>query len=203
MSCRVRTRELTEPAREPVTLEEARLWARVDPDDTTQDAMLLLCIKAARRQAENITGRTFVERTFETSYDYFPSHVIEIPRVPLQSISYITYLDVDGLWQTLAGSPEEFLVDTNREPGLIMPLFAEVWPTTYGQRTEEVKIGYTAGYATIEKIPATLKLWMQMKIATFDAFREHLAQGQGVSELPRSNVDGLLDELIVGTQFGR
>ena len=74
-------RMVTAPAVEPVTIDEARLWCRIDADDATQDAMLQLLIIAMREHAEAITGRAFASRTLEFVMDAFPpdDEPIELP----------------------------------------------------------------------------------------------------------------------------
>ena len=187
-------RTVTGPTHEPITLEEARVWAKFDADDTSQDAMILGIIVAARRYAENYTGRAFVQRTLELRFPYFPSHVIELPRPPLRSVSYVRYIDVDGTEQVLGGSPDEFQVELYREPGRIQPLYLNVWPTTYGRNVDEVRIGYVAGYAG--EPPDELKLWMQSRVTMFDCHREPIAPNN-IQVLPHQFVDGILDPLVI------
>lgn len=194
-------RVVTGPQQEPVTLAEARLWARIDADDTSQDAMVMLLVGAMREYAENITGRSFIQRTLEVAYDCFPSHVINLPYPPLVSVSSISYLDTDGAWQVFSGgSPSEFQVDTYHEPGMVWPLYLESWPNT---RTElnAVRIRYVAGYSGPSAIPRALKIWMQARITTLYENREQIIVGTSVNDLPRAYVDGLLDSLVTADRI--
>lgn len=196
-------RVVTPPATEPVTLEEARLWSQMDPDDESQNAMLLLLITAAREYAENYTNRAYVNRQYELRYPYFPSHDIELPMPPLVSVDYITYTDANGVDQTLGGSPDEFQVELYREPARIKPLYGEVWPSTLGHAIDEVRIGYTAGYgAGVKNIPKALRIWIQQRVTTFDCKREAMKKSTDVA-LDRNMVDGLLDALVVPVWFQR
>lgn len=195
------TRVITGPQYEPVTLAEARLWCRVDDDDTSQDAVLMLLIGAMREYAENLTGRSFVQRTLETRMDYWPcDDVIELPFPPLVSVSYVEYLDGDGATQQLSGSPSAFQVDTHRVPGRVWPLYGASWPTALSD-LDAVRIRYVAGYQTFSALPRNLKLWMNARLATLYENREQIVIGTIVNELPRSFVDCLLDSLVVATRI--
>lgn len=193
-------RVVTPPAGEPVTLAEAKLWLRIDDDITDQDAMILGLIAAMRAYAENLTGRAFVERTLELRLDCFPARAIELPHPPLQSVSSISYQDVNGNWQSLLGSPSEFQVDLYREPGRVLPLEDETWPTTSGE-LDVVRIEYICGYPSLSQIPAQVKLWMRARIATLNEQREQLVTGTIVTPLPRDFCDGMLDDLVLGSRL--
>jgi len=194
-------RQLTAPATEPVTLAEARLWCRIDADDMTQDAMLLLIITAVRERAEEITGRAFMPRTLEYRLDAFPDDgaPIELPFPPLQSVQYLTYGTDDGdVVET--GSPQGFLVDVGSYPGRVAPLAGTTtWPTAQSS-IAVIRIGYTAGYPTITQIPKSVRLWMQARISTIFEFREQMFQGN-IIQVPRDFVDGMLDVLRVRRFF--
>lgn len=199
-------RQLTEPSTEPVTLAEARLWLRIHDDDTTQDAMLLLLITAARERAEAITRRALARRTFELRLDAFPADEvwpetgtsgpgrIWIPNPPLVSVESITYATGDGD-VAMTGSPQEFTVDLGGDilPGRVWPLQGDSWPSAV-ETPGAIRIRYTAGYATASKMPQRLRHWIQARVSTWYEFREQIVQG-AANELPRDHVDGLLDDL--------
>ncbi len=194
-----RVRVVTEPEVEPVTLAEAKLWCRVDDDDTSQDAMLLLLIKAVRERAEELTGRAFAQRTLELRLDAFPDGVIELPFPPLQSVTSISHIDSSGALQT-SGSPTDFQEDLTSEPGRVAPLTGTAWPSTQ-EVLNAVRVRYVAGYATVNAIPKLARLWMQARISTFYEHREQLVVGGQLTSLPRDFVDGLLDGLRVTKNF--
>ncbi len=72
-------RQLTPPESEPVTLEQAKGFVRVDTD--ADDALLSLLITAARQEAEAITGRVLGESTWAVSLPSLPG-MLEVPLVP-------------------------------------------------------------------------------------------------------------------------
>lgn len=81
----------TEPADQPVSLEEVKLFLRVDGDG--DDTLITALIKAATIQAEKYTGRFFVERSVTASFsgadvtrcERYP--FLKVRRAPLQSIT--------------------------------------------------------------------------------------------------------------------
>lgn len=185
----------------PVSRAEAKAWLNIDDDITGQDAVIDLLIAALTEQAENKTGRAFVQRSYELLLDSFPV-VIELEKPPLLSVDYVKYIDLNGELQTLSASL--YSVDTYREPGILEPEYLQSWPNTRDIRNA-VQIGYTAGYAPgspsdeaayREAVPAVLKQWMQVRIATLYENREQLVHGNSV-DIPRDFVDGLLDSLTV------
>lgn len=207
-------RVITAPTCEPVSLAEAKAWCRLDSadDDASQDLMLELIIQAARERAEEITGRAFVQRELEVVYDTFPAlgAPIELPGAPLISVEYISYVDPTGEVVTLEGSPEQWRIDTVGKPGRIQPLNGNDWPAILDGQIAAVKIGFTCGYAyegspqddaQREALPALLRNWMQVRIASFYENRESLVVGAQFQQPPRDYVDGLLDSLIVRKRF--
>jgi uncharacterized phiE125 gp8 family phage protein len=191
------------PSFEPVTLAEARLWLRIDDDDTTQDAMIVLLIKAMREYAEHLTGRAICQQTLEYRTDSFPfSGPIEIPQPPLVSVTSVSYVDSSGELQAMDSSPTGWQVDTASEPGRIAPLTTSGgWPDANSEELGAIRIRYVAGYASPSLIPRSIRLWMQSRIATLFEQREQLITGTIVSALPRSYVDGLLDSTRTRKMF--
>jgi uncharacterized phiE125 gp8 family phage protein len=199
-SLRKSVKVITPPAYEPVTLQEAKLWCRVEDDDIDDEATLLLLIIAMREYAEELTGRAFVRRTLELRLEEFPEGEIELPQAPLISVSSIQYVDGDGTLQTLDASPNTYQVDAVSEPGRVAPLYAADWPAARAVM-DAVRIQYVAGYATVNLIPKKVRLWMQARISTLFENREQFVVGNIVQPIPRDFVDGLLDGLRVRRFF--
>jgi len=193
------------PTVEPVTLAEAKVWARVGVTDTSQDALIGLLIQAMREYAENLTGRAFVQRQLTRILTHW-EHAIELESPPLISVDSIKYLDVDGAEQTLAA--DQYIVHTWLEPGIVVPQILTTWPSVYSQ-DDAIRVNYTAGYPAlgsppdyVANVPAAVKVWMQARLATLYDNRDQMVVGVSVQQIPRDFCDGLLDSLIVGTRFG-
>jgi uncharacterized phiE125 gp8 family phage protein len=200
------TRIITQPSVEPVSLQQAKQWCRIDDDITDQDAVITMLVQAMREYAEDLTGRAFVQRTMELTLPCFPSGgVIEIPSPPLISVTHVKYYDLAGALQTV--DPSVYEVDTNREPGLVRPAYLESWEPTRNV-FNAVRVRYEAGYAPVgsptdyrEMVPARLKVWMQARLSTLFEHREQLVTGTIVAPLPRDFADGLLDGLRIANFF--
>lgn len=143
--------QLTQVSAEPVSVTELRDWARLATDDDSESFVADL-IRRAREYVEQVTGRQLGRATFRETFDEFPE-VIRLSRPPLVSVSSITYTDVDGEEQTL--DSDSYLVDSDSEPGRVVPAYGEVWPTPQCQ-VNAVKVAFTAGYEA-SSIPKGLK----------------------------------------------
>jgi uncharacterized phiE125 gp8 family phage protein len=84
----------TPPAAEPVSLDQARAWLRVESGGD-EDALIVSLIPAARARAEWHTGRAFVTQAWTLWLDRSDG-VIEIPLPPLQSVASVTLYDAAG-----------------------------------------------------------------------------------------------------------
>ena len=141
-------RTLQGPEIEPLTLEEARKQCRIDPDITGEDDLIQGWIKAARRQAEQYTKRSFIERTLELALTDFPRDTldpgcdrIDLPQGPVIAVLGVSYLNSDGTRTELAA--DQWVEGLTDEPAFIASLSG--WPT--GRvRTGGVLITYRAGY---------------------------------------------------------
>jgi uncharacterized phiE125 gp8 family phage protein len=206
----MRVRELTAPPYEPVTLAQARDWARVDTAEG-QDDVLRMLIKAMRRYAENKTGRVFIPRTFQAItpdicvVDGRNGFVLPYP--PLISVESIYYYDTDGTDTLLAAS--QYDVHTWREPGIVVEEWDSTWPS-YRREPDAWRISFTAGYSPgspndergyQDSLPDDLKTWIHARIATLYENREQIITGTIVSDLPYHFADGLLDSLMVGDRM--
>ena len=69
---------ITAAAAEPITLADLKLQIRSDPSDTSEDALLSLCIAAARAKAENYTETALVSQVWDQTEDKFPDAEIRL-----------------------------------------------------------------------------------------------------------------------------
>lgn len=149
----------SDAATEPVTLAEAKAHARVDVSD--DDALITAMITAARHVAEQQLQRALITQTWKLTLDEFPSGVLELPHPALQSVTSVKYYDADGVQQTLSNTL--YRVDTSSEPGRIEPV--DSWPATYS-RIGAVEVIFVAGWANAAAVPAAIKSWMLMRVAS-------------------------------------
>lgn len=128
---------VTDATEEPVSLDELKSHLRLDIDD--DDAYLAGCITAARHWVEGQTKRSILTKTYDYSIDYDwswngYSYRIDLPLNPVKSISgtspevfSITYVDVNGVTQTLAQS--QYTLVNRQHHSYIVPAYDVEWPT--------------------------------------------------------------------------
>ena len=186
--------QLTPPAAEPLTLAEAKLHLRVDADITDDDSLISALIVTARQQAEHRTGRALVTQQWRYSVDAFPADSLELPMPKLQSVQAVTYLDNNGVRQTLANT--EYDVITDELVGSLIPAYGKSWPSCR-EHPGSVRVDYTCGFGAAADVPQSIKAWMLLAVAAWYENREALTAGHPVAELPRCFWEGLLDPFWV------
>lgn len=171
-----------------VSLSEAKLHLRVDGTD--EDTLITALITAATETAEQITGRAIMPQTWELTLDEFPA-VIELTRVPVASVTSVTYVDTAGVTQTLTGTRLRNVDDY--ASALIVPAYNAEWPDTLVD-VDTVKVRFVAGYVNAAAVPEPVKSWIKLNVAAAYENRESVTSKQMVS---LKFVDGLLDRYKV------
>jgi uncharacterized phiE125 gp8 family phage protein len=151
------TQLITPPAALALSIEDGRLAAR--RTDTALDGEITLCIQAATRHIEHVTGRSIVNRTYEQVLDAFPN-AIRLDYPPIASIESVKFRDLDGAWQTL--DPADY--EGNDPLWHVVPAPGKAWPATQN-RINSVKVRYVAGYGPDHATtPAEFKQYIVLKI---------------------------------------
>ena len=145
---------LTYPSVEPVSLERAKWHLSVDHDD--DDPLIMDQIRAARAFVEAHTGTKLVRQAWRV---YFDDGLYERDTVPppVQEITQIQYIDIDGNTQTVASSVYE--LDRNRQK--LRLAYNQVWPQTRTQ-ANAAWMDVWSGYYT----PTTSPLLLTGEIPT-------------------------------------
>ena len=195
---------ISAPAAEPITLEDAKKWLRVETQ--YDDDVISGLIVAVRMYAEERTRRSLVTQTWKLVLDSFPGpsligvpygrafgvphHAILLERAPVTAVTSIQYLDMGGNTQTMPST--DYTVDVTSEPARITPVFGKIWPINLPQ-IGSVSVTFTAGYGGAEAVPAGITTWMKLRLAALYENREEVAVGARlvVAEVPM--VDSLLD----------
>jgi uncharacterized phiE125 gp8 family phage protein len=172
---------VTPPADEPVTFAEALSHLKLDPGD--DDAKAEAVISAARAQAESFTGTKLITQTWDWTLDGIPCY-FELPTGPVQSVSSLKYLDLDGTEQTL--DPATYIVDgasIPARPQRITLAYNQIWPNTYDQ-ANAITVRFVAGYGdSQEDVPAPIRSAILLLAAHFYERRTPIGQNTEV-ELP-------------------
>lgn len=172
---------VTEPADEPVSINEALDHIRSDAND--EDKFVESLITAARRHVERVVGKTLVSTTFDYTIQRFPSCIV-LPRYPVSSVTSITYNDNAGASQTLASSSYTVSLGSEDMQGTIQPAVNQSWPTTYAH-VDDVTVRFIAGFGTAADVPQTYKHMMLLLLAHWDMHREATIEGT-ISKVPHA-----------------
>lgn len=171
---------VTKPTGELITLP--KLKARLRIDVTDDDALLADLLKGAiaRVDGPNGIGYALMGQTWRKSMDCFPACII-LPGAPIKSVTSITYVDPDGITQTLAAA--DYRVDMDREPVRIVPAYGISWPSTRDV-IGAVKVDYNLGDADAANVQQDLIDAVCLIVAHRYENREAVILGEGAQELP-------------------
>ena len=179
----------TNPSAEPVSLADAKEHLRVV--DTADNAYITSLIAVARRAIEIQIHRKLITQTLTLTLNEFPcDRIIHLEfATPLQSVTHVKYLDVNGDEQTL--DPDSYLVRTQFTPGHIFLKSDQSWPSTYVDGAA-VTIQYVVGYGNAgSDVPSDIVHAIKILVGHYYANRELNVTGTIVAELPRT-VDALV-----------
>ena len=171
-------------------------------DDATSDAELTryLAEAVAMIDGPQGIGYALLSQTWRLSLDCFPTQAyglyvqpagieIRLPGAPVKSIVSVTYVAGDGTTTTLAA--DQYTVDLDRTPALLLPAYGLAWPAARIQ-PGSVKITYTLGEATAATVNPRLISAVMLMVSYRDKFRE--AAGVADTKPIAMGVDSLLHE---------
>jgi hypothetical protein len=118
---------------EPVTIDEAKAYARVDVTSAIQDTLFGYWIKAARQAIEQMTGLSLVPKNIVAEIQNWQG-AIEIPYGPVTSTI---------AWKDFNGNVPTVILEGNQFPRIPIPC-------------GYLKATYTAGYT--DNVPTELKI---------------------------------------------
>jgi uncharacterized phiE125 gp8 family phage protein len=174
-------RLVTAPATEPLTLNEVKLYLRVD--DTTEDDLITSLITAARGLVEGHTWMPLISQTWAMQFDKDELNLLvwNINKAPLISVSSITYYDSDNNIQTLAASSYE--VDIYGSPARFR---IKTMPSVY-DRMNALQLNFVCGYANAAAVPQPIKQALYMIIGHLYENRQDVITGTQVNEIPMAS----------------
>lgn len=171
------------PASEPVTLDEAKAWCKVDGTD--EDAIFTRLIKVARIMCESYAGLSFITQTRVVKLDRFNCRDVILPYGPVTAVTAFVYKDGNGDVQTVAS--DTYILDT--QSALAKVRVTDAWPDT-DQTLNNVEITYTAGSASA---PDVAKQAILMQVATMYENRQDEIVGAS------SNVINYSSQMLLDT----
>lgn len=144
---------LAGPATEPVTLDEAKAFLRVD--GTEEDAFISTLIAAARLHTESVTGRAMISQSWRVVCDAWPRDLtIRLPVAPLLNLVEIRAYDANGDATILTLAL--FQPEASATACLHVPTQISGMPVLRAHNG--IEIDYVAGYGDApEDVPADLR----------------------------------------------
>lgn len=155
------------PFTEPVTLDEAKAYARIDGN--FEDALITSLIKMARTYCESYMGKAIIRKTVTIESFTFPYNW-QIPYGPL-----LTTADI---------SKVAAVTENNVELALQYRATAGLFPKIQilgGHQAAKFKMVYIAGFTAV---PEDIKLAIKMLVNTLYERREDVIVGSIVDDFP-------------------
>jgi len=170
---------VTAPAGAPVSLADVKMQMRVDYND--DDYHINGLIEAATATFEEMTGCALVAQTWDLSMRV-PGGRVYLPKVPVQSITSISYYDRDEAQQSATVGDFHLFNDIHR--AWVEPKDGKTWPDLF-DRPDALTIRFVAGYATIEAVPKEIRHAILLLVAHWYEQRS-AASDASMSEVPFS-----------------
>lgn len=148
--------QISSPAAQPITVDAVKMAARLDDDafDSQIDAL----IKAYTKQAEDMTGRAIIRRTFELRRTHFPDQALILGMPDVTAIDSAVYIDQQGAEQLL--DPALWVLTGGLASSLTLAP-GKSWPAIKPV-PEGIRIRFTAGLAaTTSEVPDNIALWIK------------------------------------------
>lgn len=148
---------------ELVTVEQAKLWCRVDFDD--EDALFDDAITAARQKLEDDTRLKFGAQVLDLTVDLFPlaCEALSLLTGPVTLVTSVTSYASDDTATTFSSA--SYFLDSARLPARVCLNQGQTWPTDLRSRVAGV-VRFTAGY-TASTAPKRLLLALRMMVEGF------------------------------------
>ena len=157
------TRVTTPATSEPVTVEEAKRRLHVTFNDDDDDIELM--VASMRDHAEKYCNTRFASQTVEMKCDNF-CDLERLPEAPVTSVTSISYVDTDGVTQTLAGTVYELRNDDLEVS--IVTKYGQQWPAI--QMGSRITVVAVVGYG---EAPPAVKHAILLNIADAYENREN------------------------------
>jgi len=180
--------QLNPPTSPVLSLDEAKVWLRVDTDD--DDDMLAAMIAAATARfdgRDGVLGRALAPQTWQLRMLRFPP-IITLPLPPTIAVEAIEYIDTNNVAQTLAPSAYEASVGGWRA-ARVVPATGTTWPATKSSHLDTVRITFRAGYESAGSpplvcVPEPIRHAMLMLLADWYDQRGNVVVGGGGAVAP-------------------
>ena len=153
-------KRLTGPAAEPITLDQAKSYLRVDHTD--DDTLISAMIGAAREAIEEYTRRALITQTWGLTVPCIPADGQPLPRPPFQSVDSI---------RVFSGGSQSVITPSNHTDLYSEPVrfHLDAQPTTsIDTRKDAWEIRYVCGYGdAAADVPKAIHNALKLLLAHF------------------------------------
>lgn len=169
------------PAAVALALADAKAHLRIET--TADDDYITALIAAATAYFEDNTGLKLITQTVRLSLPDWPRDgVICLPRMPVQSVASVKYIDTAGTLQTLATTG--YTVGLDPPQAVVIPAYGKTWPLVQDNQPAGVQVSFVAGYGdTAAAVPALIQHGLKFVVAHWYSQREPVA-GAALAEVP-------------------
>lgn len=158
------------PTIEPVTIDDAKLFAKIDPDMSVDNDLVGELIAAARKAIEEKLDRSIITQDWDYFLDAFPDAdcPIRLERPPVVTVSSVKYTPNGGSLVTV-NAADYYLdntLDSRGRPrrGEVWLQVGKAWPGDVLRVANGVQVRYTAGYAA-KDVPQSYRLGIKQLVA--------------------------------------
>lgn len=165
----------------PLTVADCKRHANVD--GTLDDDVIQTYLTAAVEYYQETADRQLINATFKLYLERF-FDLMKLPRPPLSSVTSVSYLDTNGVEQTLSADVYEASSASQNIHGEVRRTFGQSWPAVRVGQKDSVTIEYVAGYGADDTfVPERHKQILRALVATQYRFRETILVGAPQSRL--------------------
>ena len=154
------------PATQSITVSALNEHARIDVSD--EDTLAANLIIAAELAAEVFCTSKFVTQTWDQYFDRFTDPLV-LAFPPLDTVSYVHYIDADGVEQTLSTDVWEQAAVLGA--GIVRLKYDQSWPDARAH-PDSVIVRFSCGYGAAASVPQAIRQAIAIHAAHFFEFRE-------------------------------
>lgn len=145
------------PAVEPISLQQAKAWLRVD--HAADDELIAALLVAARVCVEAASRKMLVAQVWRLNFDEWPQGDVVIPLAPLRQVNAVRVYDGANVASVIA--PASYVVDAGAQRLRFLSA-----PRAPGRSLGGCEIEAVIGYASAaEGVPAPLRQAIRMLAA--------------------------------------
>lgn len=173
---------LSGPAVEPVTLDDAKAFLKVETAD--DDDVIAALIAGARVHVEAQTRRALITQSWRLIRDAWPADGrVPVLPAPLRQLSAARAYRLDGTTQAI--DPAGFIIEVGAAPAVLT--FANGALPAPGRVAAGIELDIVAGYGdAATDVPADLRQAIRLLVAHWYENRGLIAAGQQVGLMPAS-----------------